>query len=88
MRVIGECRDCVYFRVTNEATEERPFAIGVCVAKPPEVVLIRMATPLTAEELQVPGAEMLPARGHKWESVVPTVTEGFGCGAFVAKEEN
>lgn len=87
MKVIGECRDCVFFKVTNEATEERPFAIGVCVVNPPVVMLIRMATPLTAEEIQA-GAEALPARGHKWESIVPTVTEGFGCGAFEPREEH
>ena len=81
MMSLGHCKDCVYFRVGSEATEERPFSIGTCMRHPPQVLMIRMATPLTPEELP----DTL-ATGYRYETVWPTVVGELGCGEFMAKE--
>lgn len=74
---MGQCKECVFFRVGSESTETRPFAIGTCMRHPPQVLLVRMATPLAPEE-----PPETPAIGYRYETVWPTVVSELGCGEF------
>jgi hypothetical protein len=81
MMSLGQCKHCVFFRVSVEATELRPFAIGTCHYEPPKVLLIRMARTLTPEE-----PPETPADGYRYETVWPTTAGELGCGRFMAKD--
>lgn len=80
MMTLGQCKECVYFRLGAPATEERPFEVGSCMRFPPVPVCVRPGVP------PEPGSDvMLPAVGYKWESVWPTVLGEMGCGEFKAR---
>ena len=79
--VFGQCKHCVFFRISVEATELRPFDIGTCHLVPPTVLMIRMARVLGPEE----GPET-PAEGYRYETIWPTTVGELGCGQFMAKE--
>ena len=83
MITMGQCQDCVWFRVGAEATEDRPFVVGTCMRYPPVPVCVRPGIPPDPDM-----DPMLPAEGYKWESVWPTVVGVLGCGEFKAKEEH